>query len=69
MYVEQRMHPREIAEKTGFDAKDIARVVRLTDLSEYKRKQAAIGLKVSGVAFGSGRRMPNAQAWRPDRGL
>jgi NAD+ synthase/NAD+ synthase (glutamine-hydrolysing) len=69
LYVEQRMHPREIAEKTGFDAKDIARVVRLTDLNEYKRKQAAIGLKVSGVAFGSGRRMPNAQAWRPDRGM
>ncbi len=69
LYIEQRMHPREIAQKTGFDAKDIARVVRLTDLNEYKRKQAAIGLKVSGVAFGSGRRMPNAQAWRPDRGL
>lgn len=69
LYVEQRMHPREIAKTTGFDPKDIAKVVRLTDLNEYKRKQAAIGIKVSGVAFGSGRRMPNAQGWRPDRGV
>lgn len=69
MYVEKRMHPRDIVRETGFDAADVAKVVRLTDLNEYKRKQAAIGIKVSGVAFGSGRRMPNAQAWRPDRGV
>jgi len=46
---------------TSADAATITRVLRLIDVSEFKRKQAAIGLKVSGVAFGSGRRMPIAQ--------
>ncbi len=66
-YVELRQHPRRIIAETGFDAAVVARVVRLIDLSEYKRKQAAVGLKVSGIAFGSGRRWPIAQGWRPDR--
>ncbi|MBX3353592.1 MAG: NAD+ synthase [Phycisphaeraceae bacterium] len=69
LFVEERLHPREIVAMTGFDPKDVARIVRLIDLNEYKRKQAAIGIKVSGVAFGSGRRMPIAQAWRSDRAL
>ena len=43
---------------------EVDRMVRLIDLSEYKRKQAAVGLKVTGVAFGSGRRWPIAQRWR-----
>lgn len=42
----------------------IARIVGMIDLAEYKRKQLAIGLKVTGVAFGQGRRMPIAQRWR-----
>jgi len=41
-----------------------AKIVRMIDLAEYKRKQAAIGLKVTSVAFGSGRRVPIAQGWR-----
>jgi NAD+ synthetase len=68
-YVEQRQDPRRIVEQSGFDAPTVARVVRLIDLAEYKRKQAAIGLKVTGVAFGSGRRMPIAQGYRPERPL
>jgi len=36
-------------------------IVRRVDLNEYKREQAAPGLKVSGRAFGIGRRMPIAQ--------
>ncbi|HMN41913.1 MAG TPA: NAD+ synthase [Phycisphaerales bacterium] len=62
-YVEGRQHPRRIIAETGFDAAVVARIVRLIDLSEYKRKQAAVGLKVSGIAFGSGRRWPIAQRW------
>ncbi|MFN7744076.1 MAG: hypothetical protein ACK5Q8_11670, partial [Phycisphaerales bacterium] len=46
----------------------LAKMIRLIDLSEYKRKQAATGIKVTSVAFGSGRRMPIAQGWRPERG-
>lgn len=51
------------------DAATVKRVVRLIDLAEYKRKQAAVGLKVTSVAFGSGRRIPIAQGYRPDRVL
>jgi len=36
-------------------------VIKLIDRSEYKRRQAAPGLKVTTRAFGSGRRMPIAQ--------
>jgi len=64
-YVERRQSPATIAKETGFDPAMIARIVRLTDLAEFKRKQAAIGLKVTGVAFGSGRRFPIAQRYRP----
>jgi NAD+ synthase (glutamine-hydrolysing) len=68
--VEGRESPEAIAgAMPGVDRATIARVLRLIDLSEYKRRQAAPGLKVTGVAFGTGRRMPIAQGWRPERGL
>lgn len=60
-YVEERMEPAEIV-AAGFDEATVRRVVRLIDLSEYKRRQAAIALKVTAVAFGTGRRFP--VAWR-----
>jgi NAD+ synthetase len=63
-YVERRQSGRGIVEATGIDAATVARVIRMIDLAEYKRKQLAIGLKVTGVAFGQGRRMPIAQRWR-----
>lgn len=63
--VERRQSPATIARETGFDPAVVARICRLIDLSEYKRKQAAIGLKLTTVAFGSGRRIPIAQRWRP----
>ena len=43
----------------------VQRVVRMLDTAEYKRKQAAPVLKVTGRAFGMGRRMPIAQRYRP----
>jgi NAD+ synthetase len=52
---------RIIAE--GFDAATVRRVIRLVDFSEYKRRQAAPGLKVTSRAFGFGRRMPIAQRY------
>jgi NAD+ synthase (glutamine-hydrolysing) len=51
--------PAEIA-AAGFDAQTVADVVRKIQLSEYKRQQAAPGLKVTSRAFGFGRRMPIA---------
>ncbi|MBL9002271.1 MAG: NAD+ synthase [Phycisphaerae bacterium] len=62
-YVERRMSAPEIVAATGADRSTVLRIIRMIDLAEYKRKQAAIGLKVTGVAFGSGRRYPIAQRW------
>jgi len=36
-------------------------MIRMIDVNEYKRQQAPIGLKITDIAFGSGRRMPVAQ--------
>jgi NAD+ synthase (glutamine-hydrolysing) len=48
----------------GHDAAAVKRVVKLIDGAEYKRRQAAPGLKVTTKAFGVGRRFPIAQRWR-----
>jgi NAD+ synthetase len=48
----------------GFDEETVCRIVRLIDLNEYKRRQAAPGLKVTSKAFGVGRRIPVAQRYR-----
>ena len=48
----------------GFDEQIVGQIVRLIDLNEYKRRQAAPGLKVTSKAFGVGRRIPVAQRYR-----
>ena len=48
-------------ETNGFDGATVKRVARLIDLNEYKRRQAAPGLKVTSKAFGVGWRIPVAQ--------
>ena len=48
----------------GFDAAVVADVVRRVQTSEYKRRQMPPGIKITGKAFGPGRRMPIAQAWK-----
>ncbi|MBL8757828.1 MAG: NAD+ synthase, partial [Phycisphaerae bacterium] len=55
-YVERRQDSATILRESGFGAAVVAKTIRMIDLAEYKRKQAPIGLKVTGVAFGSGRR-------------
>src|SRR6185503_3126674 len=59
-YVEEEKSAGEIV-KEGFDRATVTRVIKLVDRSEYKRRQAAPGLKVTSRAFGFGRRMPIAQ--------
>ena len=59
-YVEEEKGVSEIVAE-GFDPAVVGRVIRLIDRSEYKRRQAAPGLKVTSRAFGFGRRMPIAQ--------
>ena len=56
-YIERRQGPREL-EAQGFDHDLVARVLRLVNISEFKREQAAPVLRVSPKAFGMGRRMP-----------
>jgi NAD+ synthase (glutamine-hydrolysing) len=63
MYVVQMRSSEEII-AAGFDAATVRKIVRLIDLSEYKRRQAAPGLKVTSKAFGVGRRVPIAQRYQ-----
>jgi len=60
LYVEQAMTARDIIAR-GFEEATVRWVARRVDLNEWKREQAAPGLKVTGKAFGLGRRMPLAQ--------
>jgi len=57
MYVEQDMTPHEIAAR-GYDLSTVSRVARLVDRNEYKRRQAAPGVRISERAFGRDRRFP-----------
>jgi NAD+ synthase (glutamine-hydrolysing) len=63
-YVEEFMAPREIAENLNLPLDLVAGIARKVDLNEYKRQQAAPGLKVTTKAFGIGRRFPIAQRYR-----
>jgi NAD+ synthase (glutamine-hydrolysing) len=63
LYVVKNLSQAEII-KHGFDATVVNDVVNKITFSEYKRRQAAPGLKVSPRAFGMGRRIPVAQKFR-----
>jgi len=63
-YVEQAKSGEELV-AAGFDADVVAEVIRRVDQNEYKRHQAAPGLKVTPKAFGEGRRYPLAKRFRP----
>lgn len=56
-YIEMNMSPKEII-KQGFDETVVNRVIRMVNINEYKRFQAAPILRISSKAFGFGRRMP-----------
>lgn len=56
-YIEMNLSPKEIVDM-GFDEKVVNRVIRMVNMNEYKRFQAAPILRVSSKAFGFGRRMP-----------
>ena len=63
LYVVKQLGKTEIVAR-GFDARVVSDVVNKINFSEYKRRQAAPGLKVSPRAFGMGRRIPIAQKFR-----
>lgn len=60
LYVEEQLTTAEIASQ-GFDPGIVGWVARKVDANEYKRQQAAPGIKVTSKAFGIGRRVPIAQ--------
>jgi NAD+ synthase (glutamine-hydrolysing) len=62
-YVEDDRSVEDIV-KAGFDREVVARVVRLVDQSEYKRRQAPIGIKITHRALGKDRRMPITNGYR-----
>ncbi len=64
-YIEDLRDPREIADHYGFDLKMVRDIALLVDRNEYKRKQAAPGLKITSRAFGFGRPFPIAQKFIP----
>jgi len=59
-YVEDSRPAEQIASERGFDLALVRRVIRMVERAEYKRQQAAPGLKISAKAFGYGRRFPIA---------
>jgi NAD+ synthase (glutamine-hydrolysing) len=63
-YIERTMSAGQIIDE-GFPGDVVLRVLRSVDLSEYKRRQAPPGLKVTSKAFGFGRRIPIAHRFKP----
>ncbi|MCU1347150.1 MAG: nad+ synthetase [Acidobacteria bacterium] len=63
LYIEEWKEVDEIA-SSGFDRDLVARILKLVDTNEFKRRQAPPTIRVSSKAFGSGRQMPIAQRWR-----
>jgi len=62
-YVEQNRPVSEIV-ASGIDRETVREVVRLIDVNEYKRRQAAPGIRITSKAFGVGRRFPIAADYR-----
>ena len=57
-YVESHLDTDAVVTATGFDPALVERIARMVDGAEFKRRQAAPGLRVSSKAFGMGRRVP-----------
>jgi NAD+ synthase (glutamine-hydrolysing) len=65
-YIEEDANPDQL-ERAGLPREAIDRVIALVDRSEYKRRQAPPGIKITPRAFGRDRRMPITNAYRPGR--
>jgi NAD+ synthase (glutamine-hydrolysing) len=61
-YVEQDRSPAEIVLQ-GLPADDVRNVVRLIKINEYKRRQAAVGIRITPRGFGKDWRYPITSAW------
>ena len=63
-YVEERWPAAQIRRRIPSAKADVARVIRMIDTNEYKRRQAAPGIKITPLAFGRDRRMPITNRYR-----
>jgi NAD+ synthase (glutamine-hydrolysing) len=61
-YVEEDLAPAAIVAR-GFPAADVRRVVRLIKINEYKRRQAAVGIRITPRGFGKDWRYPITSRW------
>jgi NAD+ synthetase len=64
-YIEDLLSPEEIADRFSYDLSLVRAIAIKVDRNEYKRKQAAPGLKLTSRAFGFGRPFPLAQKFEP----
>jgi NAD+ synthase (glutamine-hydrolysing) len=64
-YIEEDRSPEELV-AAGHRPETVARVIQLVDRSEYKRRQAPPGVKITPRAFGRDRRMPIVNRYRPN---
>jgi NAD+ synthase (glutamine-hydrolysing) len=67
-YVEQDQSPAEIVAR-GFAPEHVRKVVRLIKINEYKRRQAAVGIRITPRGFGKDWRYPIASAWNEWEGI
>src|SRR5690606_36492789 len=63
LYIEYDLSANAIIAE-GFEADTVRRVLRLVDLNEYKRRQAAVGPRITQRGFGRDRRYPITSGWR-----
>ncbi|MDE3045364.1 MAG: NAD+ synthase [Verrucomicrobiota bacterium] len=63
-YIEEGLSPQEIAIKHGHLLPFVKDVIHKIHLAEYKRRQAAIGIRVTQKCFSKGRNVPIVQRWR-----
>ena len=63
-YVEDDRSPEDIIAERGLDPKLVDRVIEMIDRAEYKRRQAAPGIKITPKAFGRDRRLPITNRYR-----
>jgi NAD+ synthase (glutamine-hydrolysing) len=62
LYIEQDVSAQGII-AAGFDENQVKRVLRLVDVNEYKRRQSAIGPRITPRGFGRDRRYPITNGW------
>jgi len=63
LYIDKDYSAADIIRR-GFERETVERVVRLVDRNEYKRRQAAVGVRISERGFGRDRRYPITNGWR-----